>query len=97
MQRIGARTPASDNVWEVITADVDVLPVDKGAIADISVAAPNLTVLLVRSDDHVAISCDSNNVIPVVRCISGSLTLIGISLGSCEFTSVADATVGVCT
>ena len=71
---VGTRAPATDDVRELVASDVNVGTVDEFAIADVSGALENRTVLGVRSNDHVAVSCDSNDIVPVILLVSSGLT-----------------------
>lgn len=71
---VGTGTPAADNVWEVFAAHVDVGAIDEIAIANVSVAAPHGSILLVWANDHVTVTGNSYDVVPVLGRVSRRLT-----------------------
>ena len=77
-------TPAANNIREVWATHVDVRPIDEVAITNISVTAPLRAIRLVWPDDHVAISCQTYHIIPVLCSVGNRLSTC--SFGSCEVT-----------
>lgn len=60
---LGSWTEASQDVWECWGADIHIVTIDEGTIADVMlVTAPKFTVLVVWSIDHMAILGESNDV-----------------------------------
>ena len=72
-------SPASNNVRELVATNVDILAINEGAIADVTVASPNVSVLVVWSNDNVTISGDSD-VSAVPSLVHGVVTPFACSL-----------------
>lgn len=70
-------SPASNNVRELVATNVDILAINEGAIADVTVASPNVSVLVVWSNDNVTISGDSDDVVPIGLSVGKLLTFFG--------------------
>ena len=74
VEGVGTRTPATDDVRELVATDVNVGAVDEFSIADVSRALEDRTVFTVWSNDHVTVSCDSNDIIPIIFRVGRGLT-----------------------
>ena len=62
---VRARAPASNDVRELVTANINVLAIDEYAVANVTLAAPSRSVRLVGSYNHMAVSSDANDIVPI--------------------------------
>lgn len=77
VERLWSWTPAANNVRELVAADIDILPINESTIANISVTTPDVAIaVLVRSNDHVAITGDTNDLIPVAWVVCQRLVVL---------------------
>lgn len=77
VERLWSWTPAANNVRELVAADIDILSINESTIANISVTTPDVAItVLVGSNNHVAITGDPDDLIPVARVVCQRLVVL---------------------